>query len=337
MIVALAAMSCGGKSKPANPPPQLPPEPAQAEKESEEKPAARPPEKPPEPEPPKAMDVSLDPPKETLKLVSPGKGKKAPLKLTPKVGAKQQIEIALDVHQHQSAPKDLGGDEDQSLPTIVLIGDAEVKGVDAAGKADYVVTVTGTDVRDASGKVPAEELEAFKKAFGDVVGLSISGSVDPNGTPSARQLHMDKATRQGVGVIAQLAEFGLPTWPLLPTDPVGVGAKWQVTRTVKLQDKFDVTYTTDYELAEHKGNTWTIKGTTKASGPDQDLGQAKVQKIGGTGDALVALADGALYPKTEAHLQTKFDAFISGKDESGQQKSGTISIELKQGTSLTPK
>jgi len=99
----------------------------------------------------------------------------------------------------------------------------------------------------------------------------------------------------------------------------------------------DVTHTTDYELAEHTGATWTIKGKTKVTGEDQAQKDAKVQKIGGDGDVAITLADGALYPTTKAHLATSFQAVVSGPDEKGTVQSGTIDVELKQSTQVTPK
>jgi hypothetical protein len=337
-LFVIAAVSCGGKSKPANPPPVLPPEKADAddnkpEAKASEKPAE--PAKPPEPQGP--IDVALDAPKSTVKLVTPGKGKRAPLKLTPKAGAKQQVEIVFDVAEHQGAPTDMGGDSDNPLPSIVLTGEAEVKAVDAAGKADYVFTVTGTDVRDGSGKIPADAVEQFKAAIKTVEGLTISGSVAADGTQDAVKLHVEKPVQGTQGVLGQLLLLGLPSWPVLPTEPVAAGAKWQVTREAKVMGKIDATYTTEYELGARSGATVSIKGTTKVIGQDQTIADAKVSKVGGAGDVEIALADGALYPKVVAHDTTSFQAFVSGQDDKGAQKSGTISVELKKGTQVTPK
>jgi hypothetical protein len=92
-LLLLAAVACGGKSKPANPPPQLPPE--KSDEKSEDKPAeAKDDEKPPAPAqappaPTGPVEATIPSPDMKVKLVSAGKGKKAALKFTPKAGTKQ--------------------------------------------------------------------------------------------------------------------------------------------------------------------------------------------------------------------------------------------------------
>lgn len=335
LVLVVAAISCGGKSKPPTTP--LPPDTkTEPDKpDTADKPADKPAEPPPAPAGP--IDIAVEAPKTTVKLVSPGKGKRTALKLTPKVGAKQQVEIVFDGSEHQSAPAELGGDTDNPFPSIVLIGDSEVKAVDPTGKADYVVTISGTDVRDPTSKMPAATLEQLKGAISSIQGMTLSSSIDANGTQSAVKVHVDKPKAETQKVLDQLLELGLPAWPLLPSDPVAVGAKWQVTRSTKLVGKVDATYTTDYELSARSGATATIKGTTKVSGSDQDVGPAKLQKLGGAGDVEIALADGALYPKLAQHDETKFEVVVSGKDDTGATKSGTISINFKQAVQITPK
>jgi hypothetical protein len=283
------------------------------------------------------IDIAIDAPKLTVKLVSAGSGKRAPLKLTPKVGSKQQVEIVFDGSEHQSAPQEFGGDSDNPFPTIVLIGDSEVKAVDATGKADYVVTITGTDARDPSAKMPAQALDQIKAAIATVQGMTLSSTIDPNGTQSMVKLHVDKPQADTQKVLDQLLVLGLPGWPLLPSEPVAVGAKWQVTRAAKIVGKVDATYTTDYELAARTGATVTVKGKTKVSGTDQEIEHAKLQKLGGTGDVEFALDTGALYPKLVSHDEAKFEIVVSAQDNTGATKTGTIGIDFKQAVQITPK
>jgi hypothetical protein len=338
-LLLIAAMSCGGKSKPVNAPP-LPPD------KSEDKPAegkvAGDPEGTEgklggEPAPPAGpVEETISAPDMKVKLVSAGKGKKAPLKFTPKAGTKQQVEVALDFSEHQSAPKEFGGDSDNSVPTVVLVGNTEVKSVDPAGKAEYVVTVTGTDVRDATGKLPAADLEKFKGAVAALEGLTISGTIDATGTQGDIKLRVEKP-KAGTQEAIQLVRVALPVWPMLPSEPVGIGAKWEVTRTAKVVDKVNVTNTTEFELKDHKGEIWTIAGTTKVSGTDQSVDDAKLTNIGGKGAVDVALADGALYPKLASTLDTGFTVTASAPGPDGKPMNATLTVSLKQGAQITPK
>src|SRR2546430_9037538 len=60
---------------------------------------------------------------------------------------------------------------------------------------DYVVTISGTDVRDTSSKMPAEALEQLKGAISSIQGMTLSSSIDANGTQSAVKVHVDKPKR----------------------------------------------------------------------------------------------------------------------------------------------
>ncbi|HEY1558044.1 MAG TPA: hypothetical protein VGF94_24610 [Kofleriaceae bacterium] len=335
-VLVVAAFACGGKPKPPTTP--LPPDP----QPEADKPAEPPPTKPEPPKPPAelpALDASVPAPKPTVKLVSAGKGKRAPLKLTPKSGAKQQVELVFDISEHQGAPEELGGNMDTAYPSIVLQGDSEVTAVEPGGAATFTLAITGTEVHDDGGKTPAAQLDQLKQAIATVKGLQLASTLDASGVPGDLKLHVDKPQAATAQVLAQLLPLW-PAWPLLPAEPVGVGAKWTVTQPSKVSlgmVAIDITYTTDYELTAHTGSTWTIKGKTKVSGADQAQKDAKVQKIGGGGDSTITLTDGALYPASTQHVSTSFEAVVSGQDQSGATKSGTIAIELKQGSQITPK
>ncbi|HTR51130.1 MAG TPA: hypothetical protein VMJ10_10525 [Kofleriaceae bacterium] len=337
ILVALLVAACGGSSVPSTMP--MPPDP---QPEPETKPAQ--PEKKPEP-PPKApaplppLDASFPAPKTTVKLVNAGKGKRAPLKLTPKAGTKQQVEIVFDIGEHQGAPEDLGGNIDTQYPSIVLVGSAEVTAVDAAGAATYTLAITGTDVRGDTAKNPPAPVDDIKKAIATVQGLTLASTIDASGTQGDTRLHIEKPEAPTARVLSQLLPLW-PAFPVLPADPIGVGAKWQVTSAAKVMIgavAIDVTHTTEFELVSHTGSTWTIKGTAKVAGDDQAQGDAKVQKIGGEGDTSITVADGALYPTTNARLATQFQAIVSGPDQTGAVKSGTIDVQLKQVTQVTPR
>ena len=348
LVMVVAAAACGGKHKePVTP---IPPEPPIGSDDdgsgsgsaTAEQGSAKPEEKPAEPaappQPTGPVDLTIEAPKPTVKLVSPGRGKRAKLAIAAKTGSKQSIEIALDIAEHQAAPAELGGDQDNPFPTIVLSGDLEVKAVDDKGKADFVITVTGTDVRDSTGKLPAAGIEELKGAIASVQGLTISGSVDAGGQTSDLKLHVETPKPETEKVLGQLLQMGLPTWPILPAEAVGTGAKWQVTRTAKVLDKLDVTYATDYTLSDRKGGTAKLAGVVKAGGTDQTLGEAKLTNISGNGTADVTLVDGQLFPAEKLAVETKFDANVSGPpDAAGKPQTAKLSVDLKQAATVTVK
>jgi len=319
LILAVAA-ACGGSSTPP-PTAPLPPDTKQAAK-----PTTPPPEadsvakstdiKPPAPAGP--VEIKIPAPQTTVKIVTDGKGKKAQLRYTPKAGAKQSVEVAMDFAGKQDT-------DEQIVPTIVLIGEAETRNVDKDGGAEYTLTVTGTDARAVTGSaVPADQL---KSVLGALNGLTIAGKRGANGAAGELTMRIEHPPEHAGDALGLIRET-FPALPVLPNQPLGVGAKWQSTTIGKLADKLDITQVTDYELISHDGATWKIKGTTKVSGKDQDIENAKISSISGTGTSETTISDGVLYPTHKASLETQFKA-------ADAQKSSQFSIKV--GGAVTPK
>jgi len=217
-----------------------------------------------------------------------------------------------------------GTSQDQIVPTIVLTGDAETKTVDKDGNAAYTLTVNTTDARDVAGsQIPADK---FRTVLGSLTGLTISSSLGANGAVGDVTMRVEKPTDMSAGAL-ELIRLTLPSFPVLPKEPVGVGAKWQATTSSKLADKLDVTQITDYELVAQKGTTWTIKSKTKITGADQKMQGGDISKIQGSGSSEAVLADGTLYPTYKTLLETEFTAAEAGK---------SMQFALKVGGAVTP-
>src|SRR5687768_7407457 len=124
-ILAVVLAACGNKAKGPELAP-LPPDNPVVEAKPDAAVEEPTPEVPVRPAPVGPLQVTLAAPAITVKLVSGGKGKKTPLKLSAKAGGKQEVELALDFGITQSAevPVDATGKtEKQSqadiVPTVV--------------------------------------------------------------------------------------------------------------------------------------------------------------------------------------------------------------------------
>ena len=316
LLPLILVAACGGTSKPA-PTAPLPEEAKAAPPPAAKEPAA--PTEPAKPAPPTGpVEVKIPALQTTVKVVSGGKGKKEALRYTVKQGAKQAVELAMDFSGKQDT-------EEQVVPTIVLIGEAETRAVDKDGNAEYTVTVTGTDARTVTGsQVPVEK---FKAVLGTLAGLTIGGTIGTTGVAGDVTLRIEKPQENAADTL-ELLRLTFPTLPVLPKEAVGVGAKWQSTTTAKLADRLDVTQITDYELVAHNGSTWTFKGTTKVSGKDQDIEDSKVSAITGSGTSETTISAGSLYPAHKASLETQFKA---------QEKDKQTQFTIKVGGAVTPK
>jgi hypothetical protein len=155
----------------------------------------------------------------------------------------------------------------------------------------------------------------------------IGGSVAANGAAGEVTMRVEKPDANTEGAL-EMVRLTLPVLPLLPAEPVGVGAKWQTTTTTTLADKISVTQTTDYELVAAKGNTWSIKGTTAVTGTDQELHGGKISNISGKGTSELVLAAGALYPTYKTSVETQFTA---------SQQNLSMGLALRVGGTVTAK
>jgi hypothetical protein len=328
LFVALVS-ACSHPAKPTTPPPPLTdPTPVTADtKPADPKPKDPTPVKPKEPDP---IDVPLATGKTTYKLVSPGKGTKAVLKIDGKAGAKQVLELALDFAGKQVAPKELGGTQEDVAPTLVLASELEAGDADKDG-LKFKVTFTGVDARDRPGAKATKE--QFKSELGVLAGTVLSGSVSASGQLANMSLHVDKPTDKTMAALELVRISMMPMWPVLPTEAIGPGAKWQVTSAYTIADRIDATQTTDYEIVSHKGTAWVIKASTKLKGADQTIKDTKFEKIAGSGSFEGTLSDGVFLPTTTTKLTTDFTASITGPDS----KPTAVSFHLDQALAVTPK
>jgi hypothetical protein len=237
--LACAICACGHPAKPTTPPPPLvDPKPDTADtKPADTKPDVKPPPKDPDP-----IDVPLAAARTTYKLVNPGKGTKAVMKINGEKGAKQTLELALDFAGKQVAPADLGGTQEDVAPTLVLASDLEVTDNDASG-SKFKVSFTGVDARDRPGAKATKD--QFKTELAVLAGTVLSGSVSASGQLANMTLHVDKPTDKTMAALELVRISMLPMWPVLPTEAVGVGAKWTVTSTYTIADRIEATQTTD--------------------------------------------------------------------------------------------
>ncbi len=326
ILFLVAAAACGGtpKSAPISPlPGDKPAEPAPAVAKTPD------PQPPAEPKPLEPVEVTIPATKIAVKLVSPGKGKRAPLRYSAKPGDKQQVELSMDfsAKQIETAAKDQPAPtpQSQTVPTIVLVGDAEAKTVDKDGNTAFTLTVSGTDAREVKDSKPS--VDDLKKALSALAGLTITSTLGANGVAGDVTMRIEKPTELSSSVL-ELVRLTFPTLPVLPAEPVAVGAKWQATASARLAEKLEITQVTDYVLVAHKGTTWTIKGTTKVTGLDQDLEGGKITAIKGSGITEATIADGTLYPTSKTSLQTEFTAAEGAK---------SIQFGLTVGGAITPK
>ena len=328
--VLVGVVACGNKVK-GPPLAPLPPD-DKVEELPKPDPTPKVDEPPARPVPVGPLDLKIAPRTITVKLVNPGRGKRLPLKVAPKQGGTQTVELALDFGVTQSLAGSTDPEDTQVdlVPTVVLSGKAEAKTVAADG-AEFVLAIDKADaieVKDA--KVP---MAKFREVLASTVGLQISGKIGSNGATGEITMRLEKQAEASAQVL-DLVRLTLPAWPPLPTEAVGVGAKWQATTEFKLADRLDVKSITDYEVTAFKAGVWTIKGTTKVTGADQQMQGGKISKIAGSGTVELTITDGQMFPTFKQRLETTFSASEAAPKEPNPPR---IDFKIVIGAAVTAK
>ncbi|MEZ4363471.1 MAG: hypothetical protein R3B48_25070 [Kofleriaceae bacterium] len=320
------AVACGGSSgSNSNTIPDSKLDPAAGAPQAEPAPPTEPaPPAEPAPPPPPAEPVTmvLPAPKTTVKLLSPGKGARAPLRVAPTASSKQQVELIMDATIEQ-APV---GQQPQTvtMPTVVLSGTGEATAVAADGASTYHTVIDAVDARDrANQSIPPA---ALKTQISSLLGMTVDGTVTAAGGVGETTYRIEKPEHTTAGALESL-KLMLPTWVPLPAVPVGVGARWEVTEESEING-IATTHVTTYKLVSRNKDGATISGETKVTGANQTLQGVEVSEISGSGHVDAVFAPGALYPKLTSTVSTKV-----------RLKQGTedLTIDMRLGSAFLPK
>lgn len=244
-----------GKKQDAPPPPQPTPEPVA-----------------------KAVDAGSEAPTK-LELLDAGAEPKQVLHYQLTKGVKTALELTTDIDF--TAGK-MGG----PMPSMVLTMDIGADDVLPDGKMKVKSTISKVSGKDRPGsKLSADALSAQAAIM---VGIGVAGTLAPDGTLTDG--HIDGSDHLPAEMQAQLGTLtkGFERVALaLPTQPVGVGAKWRTTKEV-IENGAHMTATTTIELTKIDGTTISFKRASVITAPDQKLDQVGVtlemKNIHGKGD-----------------------------------------------------
>jgi hypothetical protein len=248
MVLALAtAAGCGGKSSPAPVAPLPDDGPTTG---STERPAPEPAEPAPPPTP-QPVVIEIPARSTQVKLVKPGKGKKATLRYTLAAGVTQRFELIAQLSA------DMAGNQ-MVTPELHATYARDIVAIGDDGVATVRYTLEAVDATDAAGQTaPTETVEA---ALADFVGLTIETTMTPQGVFGAQTITLPR------GGDPQILQMLAPSMIVLPAEKVGDGAIWQIETAAA--GNFEAAVTTKLTLSKRKGDVASVTGkTTVEAGP----------------------------------------------------------------------
>lgn len=218
-------------------------------------------EAPPE-EPAVAAIPEAEPlPAPTVKLLKPGKAPRAPLQRSFKAGDEAAFEMTTS---GQVTMKGGGWDSDYQPRPLKQTFEVKTDAVAEDGTADIAMVVSGVEEVEGEVENPTAkmlDITGFAGAMtvdaqGVVTGMAMSA---PGPAPAGAQ---SKPKPNGIDMVAGYLRWAAPQ---LPTEPVGVGAKWRVTRVIP-EYGTDMTEVTTFELLERTESQVVLGFRMKTSG-----------------------------------------------------------------------
>jgi hypothetical protein len=203
-----------------------------------------------------------------VKLLSPGKDPKKPMRMTAKVGLRQTgvMRIKMGIEQTRGENKVRG-----ILPEIRITMDLNVTNVSADGDIRYEFKINKAEVLE-DAQVDKKDALVPKAALAEMLAemRSMKGHVIVSSRGFTKEADlvippkmMDPETNQFMEEInKQLSsQMGLP----LPEEAVGVGAKWLTTTTVK-EEGMVLKQSITSELRSLSGDAAKVSLTIKQTG-----------------------------------------------------------------------
>jgi hypothetical protein len=270
-----------------------------------------------------SISLAFTPPRPSIVLLFGGEGLRAPLRMQPSLIGKQRIQVTSDWKSGTTVaggkPKLNGG------TTVVLAGTSKATKVRPDGSILYHTSIDHSELRT----------DREKLASGFLVGLAIDGLVSSTGVHGKTMFTMQDAPWQDEENIKSL-QSDLATWPLLPEEPITVGAQWEVTTTETVA-ALPLTSVTRYTLVSRTPTTATLVGVIKLAGADQTLKDQELRAITGTGRIEATLEKGRVYPKLERTLHLDFTIKRAQAEQGSQAAQISAQVSFDTRVTLEPK
>lgn len=235
-----------------------------------------------------------------IDLSSSGAEPRRELKFRPAVNSKQSVVLTMDM----SMKSTIGETPlpTKPIPKMVLKIDAIVRQVDANG--DIHCSFGYADVRAIADKsTPPEVIAAAQKSLKSMVGLKIDLVVASNGQLKTKNLILPRNITPAIEQTLRQFDRSIEQLMIpLPTDKIGLGAKWRTTNALAISGiKFDAAATA--EIVELSATGMTIKTTISQSAPPQEFA------VPGTGKAVKSQIN-SLVSTSEGRYTIRFDSLL---------------------------
>jgi hypothetical protein len=207
-----------------------------------------------------------------VELINAGTEPKQQLRFTPGANTKQTLQMTMDMDMAMS----VGGQTQPAFdsPPIKMTMESEVKKVDANGDIHTDFSYSDADVVAAKNTQP-QLVNAMRAQVKKLVGLRGSMIVDNQGNTKQANFNapetLDPNTKKMVEqMVTSLKQLPSP----VPSEAVGVGAKWKIPNSVTANG-MTMNQSSTYELVDIKDNVASLQVSM-----EQQAGTQKINPQG---------------------------------------------------------
>lgn len=206
--------------------------------------------------------------KTTVKLLDPGAEPRTALRYKFQANRTEKMVIEMSM----AMAMEIGGQKqpETQVPTTRMTMTIDSKEVSPEGDLHYEFELLQVDVLPKPGANPMM-VNAMKQQMSNMQGLSGSGTVTSRGFYRDVEIKpppgIDPQIRQSIDQMKQsMSQMSAP----LPAEPVGRGARWQVTMPMEMPG-MKLTQIATYTLSEIQGDKAKLDVTIKQSAPPQEI------------------------------------------------------------------
>jgi hypothetical protein len=276
-----------------------------------------------------APSTQITNPTSKLELLNPGIEPRRELRLRPAVNSKQTMTMTMGMSMgmtmgEMTIPK-------MALPKVVLKIDLNVTSVDPSGDIHY--TFAYSDIKAIADKdTPPELLATMQKGFKSFVGYKGDVVVSNMGKLKSKNLIIPKNVDPMLKkTLEQLSKSMEQVSTPLPTQMLGVGAKWQVTNSVKVSN-IQMNQLATYEVLKMDDRGITIRTKINQSAPSQNFqvpgmdakAKVKLNSLISTGEGRYVLRFDSLLP-IEGRLLLDTDSNMSVQNDPKEEPTNVVS------------
>lgn len=268
-----------------------------------------------------------------VRLLSAGAEPRRTLRIQANPGDQQKVAMTMKMAMNM----EMGGMPAQAvkMPSLTMEMELVVKEVSPEGDITYETVMGDASVAEEEGVMP-QVTDAIKSSLDSLKGFTGTGTISSRGIARSADKQLPRDTNpQMRQALEQMHDSFSALTAGFPEEPVGPGAKWEVTLPLKTQG-MTIMQTTTSELISVDGDNINLKNTVVQNAANQKIEnpampglKMDVTKMTGTGSGTATINLAQILP-----LQAKMDSkseIAMAMNMAGQKQTMTMKMDINLG------